>query len=205
MSQDEGESSNEEYEESPTSTPDVEFFPTPIEEAEEILTAKYLGTTAVPKSCGIDILNEAITNVVLDIELSKDALAATDETRCPLTKKHQNVDSRVRISPTAVRVEAMTGETLLDARVRFVSFMGICRDSVKRCGFILQTGSNQFEAHCFECEPNAGELCKALEAACKLRYQKCLDAHKNRTRVSAMKQRAAGLSVNKLFSKILWK
>lgn len=205
MSQDEGESSNEEYEESPTSTPDVEFFPTPIEEAEEVISAKYLGSAVVSKSSGIDVLNEAITNVVLDIELSKDALTVTDESRCPLTKKHQNIDCRVRISPTAVRVEAVTGETIVDARVRFMSFMGICRESVKRCGFIIQTGSHQFEAHCFECEPNAGDLCKSLEAACKLRYQKCLDAHRNRSRVSAMRQQASGLSVNKLLSKILRK
>lgn len=204
MSQDEGESSNEEYEESPTSTPDVEFFPAPIEEAEEIITAKYLGSAVVSRASGIDVLNEAITNVVLDIELSKDALAATDESRRPLTKQHQNTDCKVRISPTSVRIEALAdGHILLEARVRFISFMAICRDSVKRCGFILQTGPDLFEAHCFECEPNAGDLCKALEVACKLRYQKCLDAHRTRTRTT--KPRSTGLSVNKLFSKIMGK
>ncbi len=31
-------------------------------------------------------------------------------------------------------------------------------------------------AHVFHCEPSAGPLCKTIEAACKLRYQKCLDA-----------------------------
>ena len=30
--------------------------------------------------------------------------------------------------------------------------------------------------HVFHCEPTAGPLCKTIEAACKLRYQKCLDA-----------------------------
>lgn len=44
----------------------------------------------------------------------------------------------------------------------------------------MQIGEKEFEAHCFECEPNAGALCKTIEAACKLRYQKCLDAHKQR-------------------------
>ena len=205
MSQDEGESSNEEYEESPTSTPDVEFFPTPIEETEQVLTAKYLGSTTVSKPSGIDVLNEAITNVVLDIELAKDALAATDESRRPLAQQQQNSECRIRVSPTVVRVQSLSGEMLLDARVRFISFMGICRESVKRCGFILQSGPAEFQAHCFECEPTAGDLCKALEGACQLRYQKCLDAHKNRSRVSAMKQQASGLSVNKLFSKIMWK
>ena len=30
--------------------------------------------------------------------------------------------------------------------------------------------------HVFHCQPSAGQLCKTIEAACKLRYQKCLDA-----------------------------
>ncbi len=33
-----------------------------------------------------------------------------------------------------------------------------------------------FVCHVFHCEPTAGPLCKTIEAACKLRYQKCLDA-----------------------------
>jgi hypothetical protein len=33
-----------------------------------------------------------------------------------------------------------------------------------------------FICHVFHCEPTAGPLCKTIEAACKLRYQKCLDA-----------------------------
>lgn len=35
---------------------------------------------------------------------------------------------------------------------------------------------NTFMCHVFHCEPTAGPLCKTIEAACKLRYQKCLDA-----------------------------
>lgn len=55
--------------------------------------------------------------------------------------------------------------------------MGISLDDVKRAGFIAQIDERQFMAHCFECDPSAGALCKTIEAACKLRYQKCLDAH----------------------------
>lgn len=55
--------------------------------------------------------------------------------------------------------------------------MGISLDNVKRCGFIMQVDEHQFVAHCFHAEPSAGALCKTIEAACKLRYQKCLDAH----------------------------
>lgn len=41
----------------------------------------------------------------------------------------------------------------------------------------MQVNENEFMAHCFEADPSAGPLCKIVEAACKLRYQKCLDAH----------------------------
>src|SRR5699024_7398266 len=64
-------------------------------------------------------------------------------------------------------------------------FLGISLDNVKRCGFIMQVDERQFVAHCFQAEPSAGALCKTIEAACKLRYQKCLDAH---TRTQAKQQ-----------------
>lgn len=41
----------------------------------------------------------------------------------------------------------------------------------------MQVNENEFVAHCFEADPSGGPLCKIIEAACKLRYQKCLDAH----------------------------
>uniref|UniRef100_A0A182MP04 PID domain-containing protein n=1 Tax=Anopheles culicifacies TaxID=139723 RepID=A0A182MP04_9DIPT len=42
---------------------------------------------------------------------------------------------------------------------------------------ISVNSSDKFVAHVFYCEPTSGPLCKTIEAACKLRYQKCLDAH----------------------------
>ncbi|KAJ4446519.1 hypothetical protein ANN_13215 [Periplaneta americana] len=63
-----------------------------------------------------------------------------------------------------------------ECRVRYLSFLGIGRN-VKQCGFIMHTAQDLFIAHVFHCEPSSGALCKTVEAACKLRYQKCLDAH----------------------------
>jgi len=40
----------------------------------------------------------------------------------------------------------------------------------------MHTALNTFVCHVFHCEATAGPLCKTIEAACKLRYQKCLDA-----------------------------
>uniref|UniRef100_A0A182T6N4 PID domain-containing protein n=1 Tax=Anopheles maculatus TaxID=74869 RepID=A0A182T6N4_9DIPT len=42
---------------------------------------------------------------------------------------------------------------------------------------ISVNSTDKFVAHVFYCEPTSGPLCKTIEAACKLRYQKCLDAH----------------------------
>lgn len=68
---------------------------------------------------------------------------------------------------------------------RYLSFLGISLDNVKRCGFIMQVDDSQFVAHCFQAEPSAGALCKTIEAACKLRYQKCLDAHMRQSKLSS--------------------
>jgi hypothetical protein len=63
------------------------------------------------------------------------------------------------------------------------------------CGIIIHCADNSFKCHVFHCLPSCVQLCKNIEAACKvnkyglngniyiyiylfqLRYQKCLDAH----------------------------
>ena len=63
----------------------------------------------------------------------------------------------------------------MDCRVRFLSFLGI-GENPQQCAYIMHTAQDTFVAHIFHCESGAGPLCKTIEAACKLRYQKCLDA-----------------------------
>ena len=58
---------------------------------------------------------------------------------------------------------------------RFLSFLGIGRNDAF-CAFIMHTAQDTFVAHVFQCEGSCSPLCKTIEAACKLRYQKCLDA-----------------------------
>ncbi|KAF3825254.1 hypothetical protein GH733_005888, partial [Mirounga leonina] len=66
-------------------------------------------------------------------------------------------------------------EVLVECRVRFLSFMGVGKD-VHTFAFIMDTGNQRFECHVFWCEPNAGNVSEAVQAACMLRYQKCLVA-----------------------------
>ncbi|CAF92723.1 unnamed protein product, partial [Tetraodon nigroviridis] len=66
-------------------------------------------------------------------------------------------------------------EVLVECRVRFLSFMGVGRD-VHTFAFIMDVGGHRFDCHVFWCEPNAGNVSEAVQAACMLRYQKCLVA-----------------------------
>lgn len=56
-------------------------------------------------------------------------------------------------------------EVLVECRVRFLSFMGVGRD-IHTFAFIMDTGSQHFHCHAFWCEPNAGCVSEAVQAAC---------------------------------------
>lgn len=56
-------------------------------------------------------------------------------------------------------------EVLVECRVRFLSFMGVGRD-VHTFAFIMDAGGHRFDCHVFWCEPNAGSVSEAVQAAC---------------------------------------
>ncbi|XP_076340443.1 protein Fe65 homolog isoform X2 [Tachypleus tridentatus] len=136
-------------------------FPTPMEEPKKRLKAHYVGTTPTLKATGIDVLNCAIDELV--------ALVPPEE--------YQLVNIAVAPSTISIAESGDEEKILVECRVRFLSFLGIGRD-VKYCGFIMHTADDKFMAYVFYSEPSTGALCKTIEAACKLRYQKCLDAHR---------------------------
>ncbi|NWR59895.1 APBB1 protein, partial [Bucorvus abyssinicus] len=82
----------------------------------------------------------------------------------------------VSVAPaTLTLAHEQTLSVLSECRVRFLSFMGVGRD-VRSFAFIMAAGAGAFRCHMVWCEPNAAGLSEALQAACVLRYQKCLDA-----------------------------
>ena len=86
----------------------------------------------------------------------------------------------VGIAPSTITVSfADSRRSPIDCRVRFLSFLGIGQDP-RKCAFIVHTAQDTFVAYVFHCEPHSGPLCKSIEAACTLRYQKCLDARPQR-------------------------
>uniref|UniRef100_A0A0P4VWF5 Putative amyloid beta a4 protein-binding family b member 2-like isoform x3 n=1 Tax=Rhodnius neglectus TaxID=72488 RepID=A0A0P4VWF5_9HEMI len=144
-------------------TPICQSFPTPMEEPKKVIHADYLGNIEVTKSSGMDVLNDAIDQLMSRVPRSdwqpvNIAIAPSMITITPADNQQEDI------------------KPIAECRVRYLSFLGIGHN-VKQCAFIMHTAQDLFIAHVFSCEPSSGALCKTVEAACKLRYQKCLDAH----------------------------
>lgn len=57
----------------------------------------------------------------------------------------------------------------MECRVRFLSFMGVGKD-VHSFAFVMDSGNQHFECHVFWCDPNAGSVSEAVQAACMVSY-----------------------------------
>ncbi|XP_062566628.1 amyloid beta precursor protein binding family B member 2-like isoform X1 [Saccostrea cucullata] len=136
-------------------------FPTPMEEPKKIIRCHYLGMEMVSKPTGTDVLNNAIESLY---------------SRIP-PEKWIFVDVAIAPSTLTITEHGKPENRVDDCRIRYLSFMGIAMENAKLGGFIIHGAEDQFYAHVFHCEPSAGPLCKTIEAACKLRFQKYLDAH----------------------------
>ncbi|XP_070712523.1 amyloid beta precursor protein binding family B member 2 isoform X2 [Pempheris klunzingeri] len=137
----------------------LQEFPTPKTELVQKFQVLYLGMLPVARPIGMDILNGAIESLI-------GSSSKEDWTPVALNV----ADATVTISK-----EEDEEEVLVECRVRFLSFMGVGRD-VHTFAFVMDAGGHRFDCHVFWCEPNAGNVSEAVQAACMLRYQKCLVA-----------------------------
>ncbi|KAJ8337579.1 hypothetical protein SKAU_G00365450 [Synaphobranchus kaupii] len=62
-----------------------------------------------------------------------------------------------------------------ECQVRYLTFLGVGHDT-HTFAVIVDSGKQQFECHAFWCEPDAGSVSEAVQAACMVQYQKCLVA-----------------------------
>uniref|UniRef100_A0A914N1A6 PID domain-containing protein n=1 Tax=Meloidogyne incognita TaxID=6306 RepID=A0A914N1A6_MELIC len=136
------------------------ILPSPIEEQKKIIRCHFIGVTQVPRATGIEMLNEAVDRLLKEVRKERWTL----------------VD--VHISPSVIAIFEAKGvkRQIASCRVRYLSFLGIGRDT-KHCAFIVAQSADHFICYVFHTEPSANSLAKTIEAACKLRYQKVLDAH----------------------------
>ncbi|KAG7262314.1 hypothetical protein CRUP_026954 [Coryphaenoides rupestris] len=138
--------------------PMVQEFPAPKNELFQRFHVYYLGNVPVAKPVGVDMVNEAI----------EDAMNGKD--------KEDWTPVSVNVAPATLTIQnRQTEEVMSENRVRFLSFMGVGKD-VHSFAFVMAEGPRDFICHMFWCEPNAASLSEAVQAACMLRYQKCLDA-----------------------------
>ncbi|CAL8304969.1 unnamed protein product [Arctogadus glacialis] len=138
----------------------LQEFPMPKTELVQKFHVLYLGMTSVSRPIGMDVINSAIENL----------LASTGkEDWTPVILSVADADVAV------IKEKEEEEEVLVECRVRFLSFMGVGRD-VHTFAFIMDSGNQHFQCHIFWCEPNAGWVSEAVQAACVLRYQKCLVA-----------------------------
>uniref|UniRef100_A0A8C3LWI0 Amyloid beta precursor protein binding family B member 1 n=1 Tax=Chrysolophus pictus TaxID=9089 RepID=A0A8C3LWI0_CHRPC len=134
------------------------MFPAPKSEVVQKFPVCYLGCVPVAKPVGMDVINAAL-----------EAALATS------SKEHWT-PIVVNVAPATLTItHEQTEAVLCECRVRFLSFMGVGRD-VRSFAFIMASAPGAFRCHMVWCEPNAAGLSEALQAACMLRYQKCLDA-----------------------------
>ncbi|KAJ7995849.1 hypothetical protein DPEC_G00230990 [Dallia pectoralis] len=138
-------------------------FPAPKNELVQRFQVCYIGNVPVAKPVGKERFGMDLVNVVLDTAMNSQE---KDKWR-PVTV---NV-----ASATLTITTAETEDVLSECRVRFLSFMGVGKD-IHTFAFIMAEGPGDFICHMFWCEPNAASLSEAVQAACMLRYQKCLDA-----------------------------
>ncbi len=127
------------------------------------------------RPCGIDVIHEAIENLTNGVPRAEWKAATVSVAPSTVTISYASDEKGGGGNKRQSR------QKQLDCRVRFLSFLGIGLDT-RQCAFIMHTAQDTFVAHVFHVEPTAGPLCKTIEAACKLRYQKCLDARPQQQR-----------------------
>ncbi|XP_039538976.1 amyloid-beta A4 precursor protein-binding family B member 1-like [Pimephales promelas] len=144
----------------PSRLRDIPFqeFPAPKNELAQHFQVWYLGRVPVTKPVGMEVINVALET------------ALNNKDKEDWTAVNVNV-----ASATLTIITSESEEVLSECRVRFLSFMGVGKD-VHTFAFIMAEGPGDFICHMFWCDPNAASLSEAVQAACMLRYQKCLDA-----------------------------
>nr|XP_046261310.1 amyloid beta precursor protein binding family B member 2 isoform X7 [Scatophagus argus] len=138
----------------------LQEFPMPKTELVQKFHVLYLGMTSVSRPIGMDVINGAIDSLLSSTgkeDWTPVILSIADTTLAVIKEKEEEEN------------------VLVECRVRFLSFMGVGRD-VHTFAFIMDTGNQHFQCHIFWCDPNAGSVSEAVQAACVLRYQKCLVA-----------------------------
>ncbi|XP_050569531.1 amyloid-beta A4 precursor protein-binding family B member 3 [Cygnus atratus] len=127
--------------------------------------ALYIGSLPVPRAMGMDVLNEAI-----------EKLTRGPGRECWTPSLISVSDTAMRVHPAQPVLSQQEEERthIWECQVRYVTFLGVGRDA-HTFALIVDTGQH-FQCTAFWCEPDAGTISEAVQAACMVQYQKCLVA-----------------------------
>ncbi|KAM9847143.1 amyloid-beta A4 precursor protein-binding family B member 3 [Aulostomus maculatus] len=120
---------------------------------------QYIGNLPVSRAMGMEVLNRAIESI----------MNSTDRDDWEPTVIH------VTDNVLSLWKGEEGEEPFWECQVRFLTFLGVGHDS-HTFAVIVDGGTQRFECHVFWCEPDAGVLSEAVQAACMVQYQKCLVA-----------------------------
>ncbi|XP_037544108.1 amyloid-beta A4 precursor protein-binding family B member 3 [Nematolebias whitei] len=116
---------------------------------------QYIGNLPVSRAMGMEVLNRAIESI----------MNSTDQDDWEPTVIH--VTDKV----LSLWKGEDGDEPLWECQVRFLTFLGVGHDS-HTFAVIIDGGTQQFECHVFWCEPDAGILSEAVQAACMVKFKK---------------------------------
>uniref|UniRef100_A0A1A7X4C5 Amyloid-beta A4 precursor protein-binding family B member 3 n=1 Tax=Iconisemion striatum TaxID=60296 RepID=A0A1A7X4C5_9TELE len=130
-----------------------------VQQQAQRFEVQYIGNLPVSRAMGMEVLNRAIESIMNSTDLADwepVVIHVTDN----ILSLWKGEDSE---------------EPLWECPVRFLTFLGVGHDS-HTFAVIVDGGTQQFECHVFWCEPDAGIISEAVQAACMVQYQKCLVA-----------------------------
>ncbi|KAL8194125.1 UNVERIFIED_CONTAM: hypothetical protein K2H54_000669 [Gekko kuhli] len=123
-----------------------------VRESVQKYDALYIGSLPVSKAMGMDVLNNAIEDLMGN------------------RGREQWIPSIVSVSDSVMQAEQTEAEDEEDAclwecQVRYVTFIGIGKDA-HTFALITDMGRQRFQCTAFWCEPDAGTISEAVQAAC---------------------------------------
>ncbi|XP_072256796.1 amyloid-beta A4 precursor protein-binding family B member 3 [Pyxicephalus adspersus] len=124
----------------------------------------FIGSLPVSKPMGMEVLNDSIENMI------------------STTLREHWTAAVIEVTDTSVTVhrrEVAEEEPVWQCSVRYVTFMGIGKDP-RTFAIIVDIGKQSFQCTVFWCEPDAGHVSEAVQAACMVQYQKCVVASSSR-------------------------
>ncbi|KAM6907641.1 amyloid-beta A4 precursor protein-binding family B member 3 isoform 2-T2 [Xenentodon cancila] len=145
---------------------------------------QYIGNLPVSRAMGMEVLNRAIESIMNSTDRDDWEPTVIHITDNVLSLWKGEVPSLqvilVRSEVTSAKFNPSTllqdrDEPLWECQVRFLTFLGVGHDC-HTFAVIMDGGTQQFECHVFWCEPDAGIISEAVQAACMVQYQKCLVA-----------------------------